>query len=461
MMRPDTIIGNGSETLKQIRTGLCTTTLNSIREVLPDRDIEQGCREIGLIFRNRMLPPVVTVLHMVLAALWPEESFAAAWQVMWDSMVSRRPHVAGNSPGSGSLAKARGRLPLELWERLFAGLAGRCADLAEGFDTWRGHRVVLLDGTCLSMSDEPGLMEAFGTNDGCHGRGNFPLARLVTASLARSRTVLAYALGRYNEGENTLSWPVLQTLRKGDLIVADRHFAGAALYARYLAMDLHFLTRMHQRLKVSRLKRLVRYGRHDFLTELTVWPQYRRDDPTLPETVRVRAIRSTVRIRGKQRVLWLVTSLLDAARYPAEEVVALYGLRWRIETLFEELKVTMSADVLRSKTPEGVKKEVAARMLTLNVLRTIVLDAAKQAGVKPERISFVHVVRAVIAFSPEMATAPVWKLPLIYHAMLHEIASHVIPLRSGRNEPRAVRRERKHYPSLRITRRLWRLTHAA
>lgn len=460
-MRPDTIIGNASEFLKRIRAGLSTQTLNSVREVLTDRLIDDACRETGLFFRKRTLTPTVTILHMVLAALWPEESFAAAWQVMWDALVSRQPEAAGKSPSSGSLSKARGRLSLALWERLFEEVASGCAELAEEFDTWRGHRVVLLDGTCVSMPDEPELMEAFGTNKSRHGRGNFPLARTVTAAAMCSRTVLAYAMGRYDEGENALARRVLQTLRKGDLIVADRLFAGAALYARYLAMELGFLTRMHQCVQVSRLKRLERNGRHDFITEMTVWPQYRRDDPTLPEKVRVRVIRSTVRIRGKKEKLWLVTSLLDAERYPADEIVALYGARWRIETLFEELKGTLSADVLRSRTPEGVSKEMAARILTLNVVRTIVVDAALQAGVRPEQISFVHAVRAVVAFSGEMARAPAWKLPVIYDAMLKEIASHLIPHRPGRNEPRAVRRETKHYPSLRTTRRLWRLTHAA
>ena len=460
-MRSDTIIGNRSEILNQIRTGLRTTTLNSIREVLTDREIEEGCREIGLFFRNRLLTPVVTVLHMILAALWPEESFNAGWQVLWDSMVSRLPHVAGKSPSTGSLSKARGRLPLGLWKWLFDRIARRCAQLAGRLDTWRGHRVVLLDGTCVSMPDEPALFEAFGTCRSRKVKGHYPLARLVTAATMCSRTVLAYVMGRYDEGENALSWAVLRNLRKGDLIVGDRRFAGAALYAGYLSMGLQFLTRMHQRLKVSRLKRLVSYSRDDFITELTVWPSYRRNDPSLPETVRVRVIRSRVTIRGKKRTLWLVTSLLDAERYPAEEIVALYGRRWKIETLLEELKVTLSADVLRSRTVEGVRKEVAARMLTLNVVRTIILASAIKAGVNPERISFVHAVRAVVAFSPAMATAPPWKLPLIYEAMLREIASHVIPLRPGRNEPRAIRRETKHYPSLRTTRKLWRLTYVA
>ncbi len=155
------------------------------------------------------------------------------------------------------------------------------------------------------------------------------------------------------------------------------------------------------------------------------------------------------------------TSLIDAEKYPASEIVSLYATRWRIETLFRELKVTLSADVLRSKTPDGVRRELASRFCALNVVRTIMTEAARQGRVDPVRISFSHAVRAVLVFAPTMATAPLWSLGAIYDAMLAEIASHIVPQRPGRNEPRAVRRERIHYPSLRTTRALWRLTNAA
>ena len=121
----------------------------------------------------------------------------------------------------------------------------------------------------------------------------------------------------------------------------------------------------------------------------------------------------------------------------------------------------LGAEVLRSLTPAGVTNELAARMVALNVVRMILLASAEKHGEDPLRLSFLHAVRAVMVFAPAMATAPVWKLPAIYAAMLKEIASHRIPLRPGRNEPRAVRREHHHYPTLRTTRQLWRLQHAA
>ncbi len=67
---------------KGISGQLQQVILNSIRKILPDRMIEQTCKEIGYRFRRRKITPVVTVLHMVMAAIWPEESFNACWQVL-------------------------------------------------------------------------------------------------------------------------------------------------------------------------------------------------------------------------------------------------------------------------------------------------------------------------------------------------------------------------------------------
>ena len=454
-------IGTDAQLATPISDDLQKITLNSIRKVLPDHAIDQACRDVGHRFRKRALTPIVTVLHMILAALWPEESFAASWDVLWAAAVSHFPDRAGKSPSSGSLAKARARLPLALWRRLFQWLSEQAQRLSAPFDQWRGHRVVLVDGTCVSMPDTRKLKEHFGTTTGPHGPGAYPLARMVVLSLANTMTVLTYGLGRYRDDETTLLWPLLPTLRKGDLLVGDRHFAAAHYYARYLAAGLEFLTRAHQRLKISRLPRIVSYADNDFVTDLRINPRYRREDPRLPRSVRVRVFQAVLRIRGKRQTVWFVTSLLDAKTYPAGEIAKLYLRRWRIETLLRQVKIRMSSDVLRSRGVEGVQKELAARLSALNVVRTIMLEAAAEHGVDPERLSFVHAVRAVVAFAPAFACEPTWKLPSMYRALLVEIASHRVPWRPGRLEPRAVRREVKHYPRLKTTREQWRREHAA
>lgn len=460
-MRNSTI-GQTAPATTKIPEALESVVLNSIRNVVSDELVERTCQEVGYHFRRRKLTPVVTVLHMILSALWPEESFNACWQVLWDTFVSWFPQFQGKSPSRRRVADARNRLPLRLWRRLFEKVSQQAQQCSERYDSWNGHRVVLTDGTCLSMIRTPKLVQAFGVNKGHHGRGRYPLARLVTVCLAGTMTIVDYALGRYRQGEWSLLSSLLESLRPGDLLLGDRHFAGAPLYVYYRNHGLEFLTRAHQCLKIARVKRVLRYTSEDFLGRLNINKLHRRKDPSLPTHIDVRFLRAVLRIRGRRQTVWFTTSLLDPVRYPAEQIVALYAQRWRIETLFREVKITLSADVLRSQSPGGIRKEIAARLTALNVVRTLMLEAAATAQIEdPLRISFVHAIRAILSFSPALGHAPLAAVPGIYHAMLTEIASHVNPDRPGRLEPRAVRRDHKNYPSLRITRALWKARHHA
>ena len=175
----------------------------------------------------------------------------------------------------------------------------------------------------------------------------------------------------------------------------------------------------------------------------------------------MRFVQATVRIRGRRQVIWLATSLLDAQAYPATEIAQLYGRRWRIETVFEQLKIRLSADVLRSHSPDGIRKEFAARCIALNLVHSILLEAASLHHVDPMRISFAYTVRAILIFSPALACAPLFTLPQVYRALISEVVHYLVPERPGRIEPRAIRRDHKHYPALKETRAEWRSRHAA
>jgi hypothetical protein len=454
-------IDTSAENPEKISDKLEQISLNSIRKVLPDRAIVQACKAAGYNYRQRKITPIVTVLHMIMAAIWPEDSFNASWQVLWATLVSWFPFLNGKSPSRGTISNARARLSFEFWKKLFGFVSKQAQHLSKQYDRWRGHRVVLLDGTCVSMPGNSELFGEFGRATGYHGQCKYPLARLVTLCIAHTMTVLDYAIGRYDQDENMLARRILTSLNKGDLLVADRHFAAAHFYWHYKSLGLEFLTKAHQRLKISRIKRIQSYSRNDFIGWLKINKNYRRKDTQLPERIMVRFMRIVVRERGERKVVWLVSSLLDDKLYPATEIVELYGKRWRIETLFREVKVNFSADVLRSKTPEGIRKEITARLVAINVVRTIMLEAAIEKGIDPIGISFAHAVRAIISFAPALASEPLWKVLEIYEAMLTEIASHLVPERPGRNEPRAITREPKHYPKLKTSRELWRKSYAA
>ncbi len=447
----------GVKTLR-IHKKLEESALNSIRKVLPDKIIDMACSQSNYSYRQRTITPVVVVLHYIISAIWPEESFNSCWQVMWAGTAAGHPEITGHCPARGSVSTARNRLPREVMDKIFNWLAEQSQILSEKYDRWRGHRVVLVDGTCMTMPDHAELYEEFGVHD----NNRYPLAKMVGLCLSNTMTVISYNVGKYVTDENALLKPLLKTLQKGDLLVGDRHYAGANLYWRYRIHGLEFLTRAHQRLKISKIKPLVIYSNRDFIGYVKTGKRYRSKDPLLPKKIKVRFICSTLMIRGKKKDVWFVTSLLDADAYPAEEIVKLYGDRWRIETLFRELKINAHADILRSQKVDGIYREIAGRFAAVNIVRTIMLEAAIEHDLEdPIRISFSDAMRIVLAFAPALALRPVIMLPSIYKAMLHEIASHLVPWRPGRNEPRKLAHDPRKYPKLKETRQQWRNENAA
>src|SRR5262249_1013413 len=58
------------------------------------------------------------------------------------------------------------------------------------------------------------------------------------------------------------------------------------------------------------------------------------------------------------------------------------------------IKSVMKMDVLRCKTPQMVEKEIRARLLAYNLLRTDMAVAAAQSDVEPREISFAPKIEA-------------------------------------------------------------------
>jgi IS4 transposase len=104
----------------------------------------------------------------------------------------------------------------------------------------------------------------------------------------------------------------------------------------------------------------------------------------------------------------LVTNVLDAQQAPAQELAALYHERWEIEAALDELKTHLRGAriVLRSKTPELVRQEFYGLLMAHFAVRALMHEAALQANVDPDRLSFVHAVRVVRRKLPAFNAIP-------------------------------------------------------
>ena len=105
----------------------------------------------------------------------------------------------------------------------------------------------------------------------------------------------------------------------------------------------------------------------------------------------------------------------------------------------------MQMDMLRTKSPEMARKELATHLLAYNLIRTVIAQAAAKHDKHPRQISFTRAMRTLEAFRSPLAHTPSPQLAMLYEYMLKAIASHEIANRPNRLEPRQRKRRPNPY----------------
>src|SRR5205085_1247170 len=255
-------------------------------------------------------------------------------------------------------------------------------------------RLLALDGTRRDLPDYPALRQHFGTASNAWGNHNAQ-ARLVLLQFPLARLPYAYAVAPVTIGEPTLARPLLQGLRREDLVLRDAGFLCYGLLCQGDQQQASFCLRLHKQLKLRVLQELC--SANDVLVEWTPQDsrgQWRKEGLPASLTLRLR----TYQVAGF-RPLRLLTNVLSAQDVPyadgwglsvsEEGEILIKGIsngRWEIETTYRELKVEQRLDgALRSRTPDGIDYEVAGHLLYYLLVRWLLVEAATQAGVSPLR----------------------------------------------------------------------------
>jgi hypothetical protein len=250
---------------------------------------------------------------------------------------------------------------------------------------------------------------------------------------------------------------VINEFRPGDIVLGDRFFCSYWVIAALRARGVDVVMRLHQR-RAADFRCGHRWGRGDHVAfwkkpkQIPDWMS-RAEYEAMPERLAIREFRVRVKDKTKRvRHLVIATTLLDARTYPAGELGGLFRQRWHAELDLRSLKSDMHMDMLRTRSPEMVRREVATHLLAYNLIRGVMAEAARSEGIKPRRLSFkgsLHTVRefeAVHLYDPERIERD---LPLLVKL----IGKKRVGDRPDRYEPRAVKRRPKPHPLLRMTRK--------
>jgi hypothetical protein len=366
------------------------------------------------------------------------------------------------SPDAGGYCKARQRLPEALLPRLVRDTADRIGDHAPKGWTFHGRRVVLADGSTVSMPDTPENQAAYPQHAAQKPGCGFPIARIVVLIALATGCVLDAAIGAGRgklTGEHALLRSLHGRLRRGDIVLADAYYSSfdEVMTLRRMGVDVVMRQTGNRR---SDFRRGVKLGREDHRVE---WQRdrnrrewmTREEFAALPRVLAMRELRVRVEQRGfRTRSFVVVTSLLDPAAFPAGELASLYRQRWHCELDLRSIKSLMKMDVLRCKTPAMVRKEFWAHLLAYDLVRGAMAEAARRHGVPPRRLSFQGARQVLDAFRGELSRAAPAASAVLIEAALGAIAYHRVGDRPDRVEPRVVKRRPKAYPRMQVPRGL-------
>jgi Insertion element 4 transposase N-terminal/Transposase DDE domain len=361
---------------------------------------------------------------------------------------ARRLRPGEATPHRSSLCLARQRLGLAPLRCLFERVVRLLATAQTPGAFYQGWRLMALDGTVYTVPDSPANATAFGRpSGGTRGEGAFPQVRklsLVEVGTHVEVAFVAKGIKGPDSSEQRLAPGLFRHLRPDMLLVWDRGFFSYALWKGIMTAGCQLLARVSSRLVLRPTQPL---ADGSYLAKLYPCESERNRDR---QGILVRVIRYT--LNDPQRVGHgvehvLLTTLLDAERYPAEELVLLYHERWEIELVYDEQKthqnpwrVTKSAD-LRSQTPVGVLQELYALSIGHFVVRSVMTQAATTEGLDPDRLSFVgclQILRCRLPECPDPASAGFAEW---YRGLLWEVSRERTDdaVRRNRSNPRVVK----------------------
>ena len=311
-------------------------------------------------------------------------SFATLVQVLADALTRchgsgrrafQQAHQAGQLPTAqravyGKLA----RVPLPLALGLFHALTARLQELLPAGlshtplpPSLGGLEVVIVDGKKIKRVAKR-LLAVRGRPGKVYG------GKLLVGYLPRLGLAVAVAAdpdGEANDIRLVPDWlPQARAAVPGPrLWVADRQFCDLEQPARFADEGDHYLIRFRAKIVFqpdpTRPAQTGSAASGRAFREEWGWLGAER------QGARRRYVRRIRLDRGEQEAILLITDLLDASRYPAADLLAVYLARWGIENVFQQITEVFGLEHLIGCTPQATVFQACLCLVLYNLVQLV------------------------------------------------------------------------------------------
>jgi hypothetical protein len=272
---------------------------------------------------------------------------------------------------------------MDLVEDLFSQSIIRNAK--NDYSHWFGHRVFIGDGTYVQMQDTDELREKYGVkHNGIESEG-YPQGLLETITERGTGQIFSYDLSSRHTSELELFYDMMNDLPSKSILLLDDLYNTYETFSKLKSRDVEIVVPGKRKRNYTVLKTIERGDEIVTIEKPVKRPKWLPENAVaLPKQIKLRRV-ECVSPEGKPYVLY--TSVMDE-EIKKEDIANLYFTRWDIEVSIREVKTIMDINILRSKSDEMIKKELAVSLSAYNLIRTIIYNGIKDMPFSPKENFF-------------------------------------------------------------------------
>ena len=282
----------------------------------------------------------------------------------------------GALPAKKSYDEACAKLPAPIVRQQFR-MSHQNEFKANG-QTFHGLKVLIPDGTKISMSSTEETREKYG-----EGQGHYVQAQALGFFELSTGTFEDFRLEHYKTPERAIAQQHMSLNKDRTLYLADAGYNGMAFIAIGIEKGHELLMQLKS---CALMKKMLRSKKRSTVITVKLTKSHLVNYPDhqhlLGKCITVRLIRT--RGTSKLRSQVLITTLLDEKTFTWQELTKLYLQRYTVELAFRHLKTKIRIEKIRKRKLQRIEQLLFAAIVLYN-LSAMLRNRIRKPSILPEK----------------------------------------------------------------------------
>lgn len=336
--------------------------------------VEKVCKDFDVEWqsRKRVLSTYFLVLFIFKLVLSKhKQGYNSMLCELWDSAGSELLELPQKHPvAASSMCEARQKMPETVFQKINDELLSSWHEI-KPTPIWHGHRIFATDGSRLNLPRE---LSEKGYSIYDKKYRHYPTGLLSVLYNLSEGMVYDFILDP-NVNERNCAIDHMNKMLPGDILILDRGYFSYLLLFRAVEKGIHLICRIQSGTVNGEFKKFLENNKTDAIidyypSEAIKYDLRKRGFYLNFKKITLRLVKYTI-----DKETYICATTLTEKCYLAEEFGKLYHGRWGVEELYKISKQFVDIESFHSKSERGVKQEIYAHLLLINIARIFESDA--------------------------------------------------------------------------------------